>query len=229
MADSNGIYLGDTVYGALDGIVTTFAVVAGVAGAQLDSSIILILGAANLFADGVSMAAGNYLSKRSESSYNDRQREDAQKDILANPQKHKEEIKEIYRRKGFSGSQLDSIVKKITGDERRWIEEAMISGKGIVQSSANPIRAGATTFAAFVIAGAIPLVSYVAAIAFPLLATKSFVLACILTLLTLFAVGSARSLIIAKSWWRAGTEMLVIGGLAAMIAFLIGYGLRGLV
>ena len=67
--DDTGKYLAEVVYGANDGIVTTFAVVAGVAGAALNPSIVLVLGAANLFADGFSMGMSNYLSRRSEMDY----------------------------------------------------------------------------------------------------------------------------------------------------------------
>jgi len=69
MKERNGAFLKSTIYGGLDGIITTFAVVAGVIGASLDSSIILILGFANLVADGISMAVGDYMSTKSEQEY----------------------------------------------------------------------------------------------------------------------------------------------------------------
>src|SRR5512141_1628263 len=94
-----GKYLGDAVYGALDGSITTFAVVAGVSGASLSSGIILILGFANLIGDGISMAVGNYLAKRSDASYRERERVLEQ----ARTREHKDLLREIYRKKGFAG------------------------------------------------------------------------------------------------------------------------------
>ncbi|ELZ94313.1 VIT1/CCC1 transporter family protein [Haloferax sulfurifontis] len=69
--ESSGRYLPELIYGANDGIVTTFAVVAGVAGASLSPGIVIVLGFANLFADGFSMGMSNYLAERSEEDYHD--------------------------------------------------------------------------------------------------------------------------------------------------------------
>jgi VIT1/CCC1 family predicted Fe2+/Mn2+ transporter len=131
-------YIGDIVYGGLDGIVTTFAVVSGVAGAGLGASIILILGLANLLADGLSMAAGAYLSLKSEREYYDREREREAWEVEHYPDGEKAEM------------------------------------------------------------------------------------------LALFALGAAKVLITQRSWFRSGLEMLVVGGIAAGVAYLVGYLLAGL-
>lgn len=223
----NGKYLGDAVYGALDGIVTTFAVVAGVAGASLSSTLILVLGLANLLADGTSMAAGNYLGRKSESDYRTRTEQRERRLIKNKPQEARKDVREQYRARGFSGKLLDSIVKHVTGDADRWLYERMFDKHGSV-TTVNPVKAGITTFVAFVIAGAVPLLSYVLAILLPSVHQYSFGAAIVLTAAALFGVGSLRSLLIDKPWWKAGAEMLFVGGIAAVVAFLVGYGLRGL-
>ena len=97
-------YLRDWVYGGIDGAVTTFAVVSGVVGAQLSPRIILVLGAANLVADGFSMAAGNYLATRAE--HEERRYVEAveHRHIDTAPEGEREEVREIFRQRDSRGS-----------------------------------------------------------------------------------------------------------------------------
>jgi VIT1/CCC1 family predicted Fe2+/Mn2+ transporter len=155
-------YIRDVVYGANDGIITTFAVVAGVTGGTLAPRIVLVLGVANLLADGLSMGVGNYLAIRS--------------------------------------------------DER--VREA----QQLPEQEAFPIRHGAATFLAFVIAGAVPLLPYV----FSGLSTDLFALSTCLSLAVLFAVGAARSRIGTGRWWANGLEMLVLGVIVGAAAYYAG-------
>lgn len=224
----NGRYMGDAVYGALDGIVTTFAIVAGVSGAGLSSSIILILGFANLFGDGISMAAGSYLGKRSDIEYRKQRRLSEREQIGQDPKIHRDRLEEMYRKKGFSGAQLSGIVATITNDRERWTDE-MMGEAGVFQEDIRPLRSAGATLGAFILAGLVPLLSYILAVQFSSFVPHSLVLACVLTALALFVVGSLRSLLTPLSWWRAGIEMLLVGGMAASVAYGIGWGLSGLV
>jgi VIT1/CCC1 family predicted Fe2+/Mn2+ transporter len=113
-------YLRDFVYGAIDGAVTTFAVVSGVAGAGLDAEIVLILGGANLVGDGFSMAAGNYLGTRAESQQRDRLRRMEERHIDLVPAGEREEIRQIFAAQGFEGHDLQRAVEVITSDRPRW-------------------------------------------------------------------------------------------------------------
>jgi len=158
-------YLADAVFSASDGIVTTFAIVAGSAGASLSTSVVLILGFANLFADGFSMAAGNYLGAKSEIEF--------------------EKAK---------GSRTD--------------------GEG------SPLVHGGITFAAFNIAGLIPLTPFL------FLVSSPFVSSAFLVGAALFLVGVMRSYYTKRSIFKSGTEMLLVGGFAALAAFLTGEVLK---
>lgn len=162
-------YLGDLVYGANDGIITTFAVVAGVVGAALSARTVIILGIANLLADGFSMGASNYLAIRS--------------------------------------------------------EEAVRSVDGLAAREPFAGRHGLATFAAFLVAGAIPLVAYL----WPGNSDGRFGIAAALTFGALFVVGSLRTLVTHQGWIRSGLEMLVVGALAAGVAYGVGALIAGLI
>lgn len=224
----SGKYLGDAVYGAIDGIVTTFAIVSGVVGAELSANIILILGFANLLADGFSMAAGNYLSVKSDIEYQKLEYEREKWEIQNHPEGECEEIRQIYKAKGFKGKQLEKVVEVITSDDDVWIQTMMLEELGITPEDKNPKISALITFSAFLTCGFLPILTFVLIKFFPILQENAFIYSCILTGLTIFIVGSLRSLVIAKNWFMAGLEMLLIGGAAATVAYYIGYFLKGL-
>jgi len=153
-------YIADIIYGANDGIITTFAIVSGVEGAKLTPLIVIILGFVNLFADGISMAASNYLSIRAEAAV-----------------------------------------------------------KGVSRGYLEPFYHGFSTFLSFIICGAVPLISFLV----PGFFEYRFLISCVMTAITLFIVGSLRIIVAGKRWLQGGLEMLAVGGLAATIAYSIGY------
>lgn len=122
------------VYGATDGAVTTFAVVAGVVGAALSPSIILILGFANLFADGFSMAVGNYLGAKSQKEFIEKKRRREEWEIDNLVEQEKQEIKDIYTQKGFKAELLNEIVNVITATRKVWIDTMMREELGLIES-----------------------------------------------------------------------------------------------
>ncbi len=220
-----GGYIGDMVFAANDGIVTTFAVVSGVAGAELASSIVIILGFANLLADGFSMASGNYLGTKSRQDYETFERLVEEKEAEEWPEEEKAEIRSAYKKKGFSGEQLEKIVQTITTNKKVWVDEMMIHELGIIpgeQKSA--LKHGTTTFVAFAVAGLIPLLPYLV----PSLENK-FAASTILTAITLFAVGSLRTVVTGARWFTSGLKVLFVGGIAAVVAYVVGFALKSLV
>lgn len=164
---ANGNYLAEFVYGATDGTITTFAIMAGAVGASLDSGVILVLGFANLLADGFSMAVSNYLSTKSQ--------RDLDKD-LGNPKR--------------------------------------------------PLKTAFATFFSFVLIGFIPLLSFTFAFLSSFLEENKFKVSVILTSLAFIMIGSVKGAATGKNKTFSSFETLLIGGVAATIAFVVGYLLR---
>jgi VIT1/CCC1 family predicted Fe2+/Mn2+ transporter len=221
-------YLRDLVYGAIDGAVTTLAVVSGVAGAQLSTGIVLVLGAANLIADGFSMAASNFLGTRAEKQLRDRARRIEERHIDRYPEGEREEVRQILKAKGFEGDDLDRTVEIITSDRKHWIDFMLTEEYGLSLSGPSPVPAAAATFAAFVVIGAIPLLPFGVQFISPSAMPNPFAWSAILTAVAFFAVGAAKSRFVDEKWHWAGIETLLVGGSAALLAYAIGKLLGGL-
>jgi vacuolar iron transporter family protein len=206
-------YLRDWVYGGIDGSVTTFAVVSGVAGAHLSPTVILILGIANLVADGFSMAASNYSGTRTEKQEIEALRAQERRHIAMNPEGEREEVRQIFAARGFAGEQLESAVAVVSADEERWIRFMLTEELGLPSHVRSAVVAGLSTFAAFVICGFIPLIPFI------LDTPNAFAISLAATLAVFFAIGSARSRWLITPWWRAGLETLSIGAVAAALAY----------
>jgi VIT1/CCC1 family predicted Fe2+/Mn2+ transporter len=213
-------YLRDWVYGGIDGAVTTFAVVAGVMGARLSPTIVVILGLANLLADGFSMAAGNYSGTRAEQNLRDHLASVEHHHIDTDPDGEREEIRQIFEAKGFAGELLDRIVGVITAERGRWVSTMLREEYGLAHDDRSPLRAAVSTFSAFVICGAAPLLPYLMSFSQP------FSWSLLLTGLVFFGIGSAQSRWSTYSWWLTGSMTLAIGAAAAGLAYLVGYLLR---
>jgi VIT1/CCC1 family predicted Fe2+/Mn2+ transporter len=216
------------VYGGLDGIVTTFAVVSGVAGANLGSGIILILGLANLLADGLSMAAGAFLSLKSEREYYDRERQRETWEIEHFPDGERSEMIEIYRAKGYSREDAQALMEIQSKDHDLWVDAMMVHELGLLPDDRKPLRSALATFLAFLVAGSVPLLVYLLGLAVPVDPAIAFPVAVVLSGLALFALGAAKVFVTERSWLRSGLEMLVVGGLTAGVAYLVGFLLQGL-
>lgn len=223
-----GTLIGPIVYGGLDGIVTTFAVVSGVAGADLGSGVILILGLANLFADGVSMAVGSYLSSKSEHEYYLRERRTERWEIEQFPEAERAELIGLYRERGYPDADAHGLTEIQTRRPESWINAMMAEEHGLLDVEVNPLHRGLATFGAFVVAGSVPLLAFLFGLLFPFVADIAFPLSAILSALALFGLGAAKVFVTERQLVRSGLEMLLVGGLAAGVAYLVGFFLQGL-
>ena len=216
-------YVSDWILGGIDGAVTTFAIVTGVVGAALEWQVIIILGLANLLADGFSMAASNYSAVKSDADDVKRLWKMEEEHIRDVPEGEREEIRQILIAKGLTGATLEDAVDAICANEKTWIETMLIEEFGVMPESRDPIKAGLATFSAFLVCGAVPLVPFVFSL------DHSFELAIVATGVVFFVIGAAKSLWALTPWWRSGLETLAIGMAAAGVSYAIGYWLKGLI
>lgn len=216
-------YLRDWIYGGIDGAVTTLAVVTGVAGAQLSNWIILALGFANLFADGFSMAASNYLGTKAEHDDRRRLEQIENRHIDLAPEGEREEVRQIFARKGFAGNDLDRIVELVTADRERWVRTMLTDEYGLPHAVRSPWIAAFSTFTAFVICGLAPLLPYLTG------TEHSLSVSVILTGIVFFAIGSVKSKWSTSSWWHSGMTTLAVGVIAALLAYFAGVIVQRLV
>lgn len=172
VADFARHYVRDIVYAANDGLVTTFAVVAGVNGAGLSPLVVLALGCANLAADGLSMGVGDYLGIKSERAAH-----------ASHPAAYDE-----------------------------WAE------------TLHAAKHGAVTWGAFVLAGVLPMIPFF----YEPHQSHRFTASVLITAISLFCVGAARSLLSHQRWWLTGIEMLIVGAIAGLAAYLVGWGIAGI-
>ena len=226
---STGQYLGEFVYGAIDGTVTTFAVVAGATGASLSPGIVIILGFANLLGDGFSMASGNFLSERTQSDFIERERKREEWEIQNVPEGERQEIKEIFIKKGFKGKDLERAVEIITSNKKVWVDTMMADELGLLESPKSPLKTAAATYFGFIVIGVIPLIAYVLAYFFKFFRENTFTMAIVMTLAGLFTVGVIKRYVTKNDLWKSAIETIFVGGIAAAIAYYVGFFLRWVV
>ena len=221
-------WLPDFVYGGIDGAVTTFAVVAGVEGASLSVPVILILGFANVFADGFSMATGKYLSDKTNQEQYQKIRSRERAHIEKNIQHRDEELDRIISSYGFTGNELASAKKVFQANPDALVDLIMRNEYNMTQENINPEKGAAATFISFILIGFIPLIAYVFKPLFQFDEGQQFFATIIATLGALFIVGTIKSRFTERHWTVSGTETALIGGIAASIAYLVGFLLQGL-
>lgn len=216
-------YLGDAVLGGIDGCVTTFAVVAGAVGGGFPAVVAIVLGFANLLADGFSMAVSNYQGTKSQRELVEEARLTEERHIAQIPEGEREEIRQIFGRKGFEGHTLEHIVDVITQDRQLWVNTMLTEELGLQVDGPNPLRAAAATFVAFFVVGVVPLIPFL----LPALASSQmFMMSAIVTALAFFGIGMGKGFVLGRSIVRSGMETLLVGGIAAVLAYVVGAWLR---
>ncbi|MBW8639287.1 VIT1/CCC1 transporter family protein [Hoeflea sp. WL0058] len=216
-------YIRDWVYGGIDGAVTTFAIISGVVGAELSTRTIIIMGFANLIADGFSMAASNYSGTKTEVDNLERLRRIERKHIAAEPEGEREEIRQILQGKGIEGEALESAVAAVTSNDETWISTMLVDEYGLSEVVRSPMLSAASTFIAFLICGLVPLMPYLIG------SEDGFVISLVATAIVFFAIGATKATWSPQPWWRSGLETLAIGLAASAVAYAIGYFLKSVV
>ncbi len=220
-------HLRDAVFGGVDGTVTTFAVVAGAVGAGLDGAIVIILGLANLFADGFSMGVSSFLAAQADRHQRDLARLEALEAISQDPEEERAELRQVYIDRGVSPDAAGVIVAALTADRDAWVESLLREHSGPPEAASEARIAAGVTFLAFLGAGAIPLIVFILDALGVKISIGLFAASAIATGITFFAVGAVKGMVVQRPWWRDGLETLALGGTAAALAYGVGWLLRG--
>lgn len=214
--------LSEFVYGGMDGSVTTFAVVSGATGAGFSSDVILILGFANLFADGLSMSFGSYLSAGVAQDHYQKHKRIEEWEVDNWPEQEREEIRDIYRQKGFEGQLLEDVVAVITANKQRWVNEMMKDELNLVEESRSPLRKAVVTFLSFLFVGLVPLSVYLLDHFISLGDIDKFLCASLLTLGAFVLIGYLKSRLNNISKLRGIGQTLLLGSVAAGVSYFTG-------
>ncbi|CAE7757377.1 VIT1 [Symbiodinium microadriaticum] len=221
-------HLPEFVYGGIDGSVTTFAVVAGATGAHLESAIVIILGIANLIADGFSMSVGSYLSRKSEHQHFKEQKRREYWEVDHIPESERQEVRDIFMEKGFEGKLLDDVVEVITSDRDRWVDLMMKEELQLTEAPHSPMVSAGVTFLSFLLMGLIPLWIYIQDFFSPL-DSNLFTISSLLTGFGFLGIGYLKSIINNTSYLRGMAETLLLGMIAASLAYFLGGFLESII
>jgi VIT1/CCC1 family predicted Fe2+/Mn2+ transporter len=189
---------------------------------------VIILGLANLLADGFSMASGNFLATRSEVQRRERARREEEQHVALVPAGEREEIRQIFAAKGFDGDDLERAVTVITGDRDRWVDTMMAEEHGFPAAPRHPLRAAAVTIAAFVTIGVLPLAVFLADLLLDRDIADPFAWSAVLTGVAFAVVGALKARVVDQPMWRSVVETVAVGCAAAAIAYAAGALLQGI-
>jgi vacuolar iron transporter family protein len=216
--DVAGGWLRPAVFGAMDGLVSNFALIAGVAGGVGSDhrSEVVLAGIAGLAAGAFSMAAGEYTSVASQSEYTRAEIEVERREILARPRAEQAELAPMYVDRGIDRELALAIAEQVHADPSVALQVHAREEMGIdPERLPSPVIAAVSSFVAFAVGAALPVLPYV-------LGSASLVPSLIISLLALFACGAIVSRVTTRSWWFGGLRQLLLGGVAAALTFVIG-------
>jgi VIT1/CCC1 family predicted Fe2+/Mn2+ transporter len=212
-----GRLIREVVFGANDGLVTLIGFVAGVTGALSTTRPIILASEALIIAGTVSMGIGAYLSSKAQRDFFEHEIERERWEIEYMPDMETAEVREHYQAMGFSQSEVEMIVKRITGNPKFWLRFMMHEELGLVEESFdNPYISGLTVGGAFFAASWIPVLPYFFISHIPLALT----LASLLSVTAMILMGIAKARMTGTSWWKSSGEMAILGTLAMIIGYL---------
>jgi VIT1/CCC1 family predicted Fe2+/Mn2+ transporter len=223
-------YISEFVYGAIDGTVTTFAVVAAAAGAGLGVSVALVMGIANLFADGFSMGVSAYLGKKSGKAQTQKLKTEFRNKISSDTKLRDHLTEHMQDGYGLSGELLDNAVNSAMKNPQKVINHLEQDLFGAIESDDNPLHLGLATFVAFILLGSVPLLAYLfTVINGTTTGDTLFIITCILTLIAFAIIGYCKGYVTKTNRIKAVLETMFLGGSAAAISFIVGKSLESLI
>lgn len=208
----------DIVIGMADGLTVPFALAAGLTGATVSTNIVVTAGLAEIAAGSIAMGLGGYLAARTDAEHYLSERQREIREVEEVPERETEEVREIFQQLGLSDADAAPVVRAISADQNRWVDFMMRFELGLEAPDPRRARNSAATIAvSYIVGGLIPLASYI---------VISDIIAALLvsigvTLVALFLFGFIKGKFTGLDRWRSGLQTVLIGGLAAGVAFAI--------
>lgn len=223
-----GELIRQVTFGLNDGVVSIFALLAGLAGAGQDLETIFITLVAASVAGALSMAAGEYVSNKSESDFYNHEIEQERLEIELCPHIEKEELRLIYQRKGFEGQLLEEVVDTLTRDKELWVNEMVVDELGVADIEQDSgIKTSLIILVSFLGGAIFPTLPYMVAGPLGLDGQTTFVVATCVTVVGLFGAGAMKKFVTGVNWLKSGFEMLAVGFFAFFVSYLIGLLIPG--
>ncbi|MGI5490577.1 VIT1/CCC1 transporter family protein [Microtetraspora malaysiensis] len=214
--DVNGGWLRPAVFGAMDGLVSNFALIAGVAGGTADTKIIALAGVAGLAAGAFSMAGGEYVSVASQRELAQAEIDVERRELERNPEAEEAELAQLYVQRGVEPETAREVARQISRNPEKALEVHARAELGVdPHDLPSPMLAAVSSFLSFTIGALIPLLPY-------LLGVQGLWVSVIASSVALFVAGAVVSQVTARSWWFSGLRQLLVGAVAAALTWGLG-------
>lgn len=212
---AGGTWVRDVMLGLNDGLVASFAVTSGVAGAFTSGNAAMMAGLSEMLGGAVAMGLAAFISARSQIEFYMSEIERERDEIERWPERERDEIGQIYRGKGFTGPLLEQIVAHITADPVRWSNVMMREELGFNEESfENPLRSALAVGLSYLAGAAVPVWPYIFFVP-----TDGVIISALSTVVVLFGVGALKTIITSRSWWKSGLESMLTGIAAAAVTY----------
>lgn len=229
-----GEYIQCIVFGGLDGIITTFAVVVAAVAGGLSYGMILIIGFANLLGDAIGMGVGDYLSSQAEADHEEAERKREEWEIEHVPEIERDEMIQVYMQKGLPQDDAEKVVDLLFQSKAAFLDVMMVEELGIMpaEAASSPWKGALITFGAFMALGGLPMIPYLFSFNFKKPGNPAdlvFILSIIIFGIALFILGAFKGKITGKTWWKSGLMMFLNGAVTTAVSYGIGNGLESIV
>jgi VIT1/CCC1 family predicted Fe2+/Mn2+ transporter len=216
-------YVRDLVLGFNDGVVSVYALCAGVAGAAFSAHQTALAGVAASVAGAISMGLGEYVSTKSQREYYEAEARREREHIRSHPDLERAELRELFTEKQYPPAVVDTLVEHVASDEKRFVDTMMREEFGVgKESQRSPWTAMALVMAAFLVGAALPVLPF-----FVLENGMALRGASALAIAGLFTAGAAKARVAGLPVLRGGVEMSVLGALAAVVTYGVGIVVEG--
>lgn len=214
--DVAGGWLRPAVFGAMDGLVSNFALIAGVAGGRASHQVILLTGFAGLVAGAFSMAAGEYISVASQSELVEAEIEVERREIQRRPEAEEYELAQLYEARGLEPDLAREVARQLSRDPAEALDVHAREELGVDPGKLpSPLVAAGSSLLSFAVGACLPVLPYV-------LGATSLWPAIGVAAVGLFGAGALVSRLTARAWWYGGLRQLLLGGAAASVTFAVG-------